>query len=1058
MRKLLCLLAAGAMIGSAPAQKSEAYFLSHPALTPDGQTVVFSFEGDLWKASVKDGQAMRLTAMQGYETHARISPDGKWIAFTGRQYGNSDIYLMPLAGGDIRQLTYHSSADEVNSWSWDSQKLYFMSGRAGQQSAFTVGINGGTPQRLFGDHYYLLDHNVVEHPISGEIFFNDTWESSNQTTRKRYKGPFNPEIQSYNTKTKQYKKYTDWEGKDFGITIDKNGNSYFISDEANGEYNLYTLDKSGKKTMLTKFPTSIKTPVVNANGGKIVFERDYQLWLYDVASGKSDKLELNLLRNNILPAEKDFDVRNNITNLDVSPDGKKIAFTSRGELFVSDPDGKFIQRINKGNAERAREVKWMSDNRTLLFNQTKGGYLNLYTVSADGSGTVKQITSDLKDNRSIAVNKSRSKAVYLSGRDEVKLLDLKTLENKTLAKHEIWAFQNSDPGFSPNDEYVLFTAVNNFEQDIFIHHIKDNKTTNLTNTGVTEAGPVWSPDGKYIYFVSNRTRPSYPFGLQDPKIFRLALDKLDEPYRSDKYNDLFKTDKKEEPKRDTAARKDSTAVKKDTAKKEPVLTPISINTVNMMDRVEQIGANFGSQFLLTVLQKGEKTMVFYISNHAEGRFSLWRTTLEPFETTKTEKVTGADAGSFEYAEGGDKSMLLMNGNLFKFNVDANRVDPVTISHTFRRKLSSEFAQIFEEAWAQVEENYYDEKFHGLDWQATKKKYQAFIPHINNRNDLRILLSDMLGELNSSHQGFSTFGEDENIALVNRTMETGIVFENNDPYKVKYVLKNSNADKKTIDVRPGDVLAKVNDEPVDISMDRNYYFSKPSIDREIKLSFTRGGQEVHVKIHPQTSIGTNLQDEWIDDNQKRVDQKSSNRIGYHCMKNMGGGELDKFLVDMTQDFYRKDAMILDLRYNTGGNVHDEVLKFLSQKSYLQWKYREGKLSPQPNFGPADKPIILLTNEQSLSDAEMTAQGFKQLKLGKIIGTGTYRWIIFTSGAGLVDGSFVRLPGWGCYSLDGKDLEITGVDPDIHVPMGFEDRINKRDPQLDRAIEEILKQLK
>ena len=177
-----------------------------------------------------------------------------------------------------------------------------------------------------------------------------------------------------------------------------------------------------------------------------------------------------------------------------------------------------------------------------------------------------------------------------------------------------------------------------------------------------------------------------------------------------------------------------------------------------------------------------------------------------------------------------------------------------------------------------------------------------------------------------------------------------------------------------------------------------------------------------------------------------------------MKDMGTGELEKFLIDMTRDFYNKEALILDLRYNTGGNVHDEVLKFLSQHAYLQWKYREGKLTTQSNFAPADKPIVLLINEQSLSDAEMTSQGFKALKLGTIIGTGTYRWIIFTSGAGLVDGSFVRLPSWGCYTLDGKDLEMTGVSPDISVPMNFDDRINKRDPQLNKAIEEILKKLK
>jgi tricorn protease len=484
-----------------------------------------------------------------------------------------------------------------------------------------------------------------------------------------------------------------------------------------------------------------------------------------------------------------------------------------------------------------------------------------------------------------------------------------------------------------------------------------------------------------------------------------------------------------------------------------------IDTDLMMERLEQLSPSIGAHFLQYLYQKGDKTSVLYTSNHGEGRNALWKTILEPFEQSKTEKIAGTDGSfSFDIVEVNDKMYVLMAGNINKLNLETNKAEPINVSYTFRRNLAAEFQQMFYEAWAQMEENYYDENFHGINWTKIRSYYEQFLPHLNNRSDLRLLLNDMLGELNSSHQGFNSSGDDETIALSNRTMETGILFEEKEPYKVKHVVKRSAADKKGIDIRPGDVLISVNDEKVEAGKDRNYYFSKPSLDRELVLGFNRNGQPFEVKLHPQASLFTNMYDDWIDKNQQRVNAKSKGRIAYGYMKNMGQGELDQFIIDMTQELNGKDALILDLRYNTGGNVHDEVLRFLSQRSYLQWKYREGKLTPQSNFSPSDKPIVLLINEQSLSDAEMTAQGFKSLKLGTIIGNGTYRWIIFTSGVGLVDGSSVRMPAWGCYSLDGKDLELSGVQPDIEVINSFSDKLNGNDPQLDRAVEELLKKIK
>ncbi|MES2645265.1 MAG: S41 family peptidase [Bacteroidota bacterium] len=1036
MKVKLFLLTSLLVSTHAFSQNNESYFLSQPALTPDGHSVVFTYEGDIWKAPLDNGQALRLTAMQGYESNAKVSPDGKWITFTGRQFGNPDVYIMPANGGEVKQLTFFSGSDEVSSWSWDSKTIYFTSDRLNYLSSYKVNINGGTAIPVFKSHFFLDDHNLFENPVTGELFFNDTWESSNQLQRKGYKGPYNPDIQSYHPTSKTYKRYTSWEGKDFGATTDKNGHLYFMSDELNGQYNLYTIENN-QKIALTRFPESIKNASVNAGGTKVVFEKNYQLWLYDVASKTTTKLNIPIFRNNVLLKEKDFDVKGKITAFDISPDGKKISFVSRGELFVSDIDGKFTQAIENNNSERISEVKWLPDNRSLLFVQTFNGYSNLFTAFADGKGKIKQLTSDSMNNRAIAFNSKKTKAAYLSGRNELKLMDLKSLESKTIITDEIWGMQNSEPNFSPDDEYVVFTAYRNFEQDIFVHHIKTNKTINLTKTGISEFSPIWSKDGRYIYFVSSRLKPSYPMGPQEPHIYRLPLQKFDSTYSTDKYADLFNTD---------------TAKKKD---KNNIVTTIDVTRI--MDRIELVGPSFNSQYLASVLQKDDKTSVLYITDQVEGKPALYKTDIKPFEETKTEKITGADGSDATIVAVGDKYFVLTKGVIHKLSLsdNANKIDPINISYTFRRNLAGEFRQIFEEGWAQLETNYYDEKFHGLNWYKTKAAYQKYIPFLNTRNDLRTLMNDMLGELNSSHTGFSSYGDDERSTLTNATMETGIIFETQNPFKVKSVLYGTAADKVNVDVKSGDILKKINGIAIDTSIDRYYYFTKPSLDKELTLTFLRNDKQIDVRLHPQRSVNNDFYDEWIENNQQLVNSKSNNRVAYAYMKNMGRQQLENFIVDMTKELIDKDGLILDLRYNTGGNVHDAVLQFLSQRSYLKWKYREGGLTPQPNFAPGDKPIVLLINEQSLSDAEMTAEGFKQLKLGTIIGNETYRWIIFTSGAEMVDGSFIRLPSWGCYTLDGKDLELTGVAPDIKVINTFVDKLEGRDPQLERAITEVLK---
>ncbi|MFC3561578.1 S41 family peptidase [Pedobacter jamesrossensis] len=1041
--------------------QGQTYFAAYPALTPDAQTIVFSYDGDIWKVPVKGGLASRITAMQGEEINPKISPDGKWMVFSSNQFGNYDVYLMPMAGGDIKQLTFNDAADEVDNWSWDSKSIYFTSGRFNSFSSYKVNVNGGTAVRLF-ENYFNTTHHIAESP-DGELFFNDTWESYRFANRKHYKGAYNPDIQSYNPKTKAYKRYTNYLGKDFWTSVDAKGNVFFVSDEGNEEYNLYTFSND-KKTALTNFDTSIKRPFVSANGTTVVFEKDYQIYTYDVATKKTEKVSISTSRNQVLTKAQEYDVKGNVSAFDVAPDGKKIAFISRGELFVSDADGKFIRKITN-SGERAMQCKWLADNKTILFCQTWNGYQNWFTITGDGKGTLKQITKDKANDRDITLNKTRTMGVYLSGRNELKLIDLKTFESKTLVSDEFWAIQNSIPSFSPNDEYVLFTAYRNFEQDILVHSIKGNKTINLTNTGVTETAPVWSPDGKYIFFTSARTQPFYPSGSADVHIYRMALNNYDTPFRSDKFDDLFK-EAPAEPKDVKPAVVDKKGKKAtDTAKKKTDIKPtpkpaaiITINTQNILDRIELVSPGFGSQFGTDAFAKGDKTYVFYSSNHEGGKPALYRTTIEPFEANKTEKV--GDGEDYSIIQVGDKFFTLTGGVISKYNLDGNKLDKIDHAYKFARNLNAEFNQMFYETWVGLDENFYDENFHGVDWEKMKTRYAAYLPYVTNRSDLRILLNDMLGELNSSHMGFNSFGAEEKRNLTNITNQTGILFNDENPYKVERVIAKSNAAYTSVNVLAGDILTEVNGLKVDNKIDRDFYFSKPSLDKEMTLTFSRNGKEIYTNVHPQSSaaLKNNLYDEWIAKNRQNVDKWGNNRIAYSYMKNMGAGELERFMLDMVEQEESKDAIILDLRYNTGGNVHDAVLKFLAQKPYLKWKYRGGKMAPQSNFGPAVKPIVLLVNEQSLSDAEMTAAGFKQLKLGKIIGTETYRWIIFTSAKGLVDGSSYRLPSWGCYTMDGKNIEKEGVKPDIFVQNTFQDRLADKDPQLEKAVEEILKDLK
>ncbi len=1010
------------------------YFISNPTLSPDAKDIVFVYESDLWKVGVNGGTAFRLTALEGIESNPRFSPDGEWLAFSSTQNGNADVYIMPSKGGAMKQLTKHDANDLVESWSWDSKSVYFTSNRYNTFTSFEVAIDGQTPKRLFGENYFNMPHHVVKDPVSDGYYFTESWESFMFPQRKRYVGDHNPDIKFYDPSKDEFKMLTSYEGKDFWPTVDQSGKLYFVSDEFNKEYNLYTFD-GAVKTQLTSFKTSIKRPQVSVNGEKVVFCKEYQLYVYDVNSKKTSKPKVQLFEADVLNTVKSYDVKGKITAFDVSADDKKMAFVSRGRLFVSDVKGKFVKEMKTNPAERVTEVKWMKDNKTLIYTRTQKGWANLYSISAVADGVEKMLTNESETVRELELNHAKTQAVYISGAKHIKMIDLESFKITNLVDDEFW-FRGQGPSFSPNDEYLSYTAYRNFERDIFLYNLKTKKSINLTNNGVSEDDPSWSPDGKYLYFSADRYGTGFPRGSDDNALYRLPLFRFAKDFKLDEYDALFAKEQK----------KDSTK------------PDVIIDLKNLAKRWERLTVRGGQQYSPMVFDVKGKTIVLFQSNHDKGESGLWKMTLDPFDRPETDKIVNGRISDIVYVK--DNFYALVSGTIHELNLNQNKTSKIDVSYEFSKVLNEEFVQMYYENWAALDENFYDGNFHGTDWKNILKQSQKFFPHIKNRDNLRTLLNDMLGELNGSHLGFNTRGEEEQTFYRVANAETGIVFDQNNPYQVARIVDNSPLDLYNIAVKPGDKLVKVNGTDVDESKNRLSYFSFASLPQEISLTFSRANSQFDVNVHPISSreLNTLLYDEWIDNNQKRVDNKTNEKVAYAYMKDMGNGSLSDFMIDMTTEAIHRDALILDLRYNRGGNVHDAVLQFLSQKPYLLWRQRHGKTSTQPNFAPSGKPIVLLVNEHSLSDAEMTAAGFRNLNLGTIIGTETYRWIIFTSSWGMVDGSSTRMPTWGCYNLNGDDLEKTGVKPDIYIENTFKDRINGQDPQLDKAIEFILEKLK
>ena len=1018
------------------------HFPYNPVLSPNGETIYFSYDGDIFSVPAGGGLAVRVVSLGGTESNPKISPCGKYIAFASDIQGNNDVYVVPVAGGDVKRLTWHEGNDVPAGWSKDSKHIYFESNRANNRTTYKVALAGGTPERLFPNYFNTIV-NVAENPQTGELYFNESTESINFPTRKRYVGDHNPNIKSWNPAKKQYRELTSYEGKDSWPMADRKGNLYYVTDRYNKESNIVRHNPAGEPVQLTSYSQSVQYPSVSYGGDAMVFILEYKIHYMDLATGKVTVPQISVADNNVDVMRRFEDVAP--SRVAVSPDGKKFALAVRGLLYISDVEGKYQQKLATPAAERVDEIVWGKDNNTLYYTRTDKGFTVLYTIKADGSSAERRLYRQECNIKNLKMSHNKEKIAFVLGNDAVMCLNVADNSVVKLADAQFWSYSRYNLNFSYDDSWLAFEAVNLFEGEVYMYSFKEKKLYNLTNSACSEGMPCFSPDGKYMYLVANLYGTSFPRGGGQRSVYRLPLlDYNTKPFKSDIYDKLF-----EAPAEEGKEGKDDKDPKGE--KKSAPAPEVKVDFNDIFSRMERM--DFAGGYNLYTFK--DKDKAWLICSARDKVYSLEIS--DPYAEVKT--IKDLRGGSFINS---DKELYAYRGaDIYKVDLKGSRATKVTIKKSVEKNLKDEFSQMFHEAWGLMDQNFYDVNFHGADWKAKREYYASFLPYVRSRANLSTLFNDMLGELNSSHLGFRTSQGVEAVPPQTRTYsaETGIIWSKANPYMVEEIVAGSPAHNVDADIKKGDVLVAVNGVRVAPSANRESYLASSVKEPEIRFTFNRGGKEHDVKLHTISygALKGLLYNEWEEDCRAMVEKLGKGRIAYTHMKAMGAEDLNAFLKDMHTRMVGKEALILDLRFNNGGNVHKEVLDFISQKAHYNWAFRDNKTNSHPNVTPGDMPIVALVNERSLSDAEVTSNGIKTLGLATIVGTETYRWIIFTSGATLIDGTSLRLPAWGCYSLDGKDLEFTGVKPDIYIKNTFKDRLEGKDPQLEKGVDEILRQL-
>jgi len=1068
----LLLFVAMLVSASMFAQNEEARLMRFPTI--HGDQVVFSYAGDLFSVAKTGGIARRLTNDEGLEIFPKFSPDGKTIAFTGQYDGNTEVYTIPADGGVPARLTYTATLarDDVSdrmgpnnivmTWKNDESILYRSRKKtfnSFQGQLFEVAANGGLSIELPLPTGGFCSFS----PDKKKLAYNQVFREFR--TWKYYKGGMADDVWIYDFKSKETINITNNNAQDIfpmwhGEVI------YFLSDRDRTmnlfAYNTKT-EKTKKLTNYTKF--DIKFPSLGDNA--IIYENGGYLYYFDLDLQTPSKIEVQIMSDFTASRPQWKNGSKSINGGFPSPDGKRVVFGSRGDVFSVPVNNGITKNLTHSNGAHDRNQDWSPDGKWIAFISDKSGETEIYIMKPDGTEEAVQLTKNADTYKFGFEWAPDSKKIAWT--DQKKRLQYVDIETK-----DITLVEQIDDGelrtytWTPDSKWLAYVKPSFDEINrIYAFHLENEKSQPITDEWFDAGDPSFSPDGKYMYFTSARSfNPIYSWtewnhAYRDMlKVYMLTLTKdTKSPFELE--NDVVEIaddSTKEEKKSDKKEKDNEEDEKKDALN-------VTIDFDGLAERVIEISGEAGTYWGVTAVDGG----VYYtrFKSGDDGSTFIY------FDLKKKKETELGNNLGYVLSGNGKKMLVSEKGKWAVIDPPKGKIKPDEYIDVSNIKIwvepRVEWQQIYDESWRQMRDFFYDPNMHGVDWDEIYKKYNALIPYVNNRYDLSYVIGEMIGELSVGHAYVSDGDRIQADRIKTGLLGAELSRDKSGYYRIDKILQGQNWDKSVrsplrevgVDVSAGDYIVAVNGETTK-NMNDIYRSLVGKAGEIVELTVNSSASDKDTRsilVKPIDDESELYYYEWVHENIRKVNEASNGQIGYIHIPDMGPKGLNEFV----KYFYpqmRKKALIIDDRGNGGGNVSAMIIERLRREISMMQMGRNNIGDPTPGAMMLG-PMVCLINGYSASDGDLFPYQFKKHNLGKLIGTRTWGGVVGIRGSlPFIDGGDLRKPEFAHYNAEGTDwiIEGHGVDPDIEISNDPALEYQGTDQQLNKAIEVLLEDIR